>query len=393
MTTPRNLLIFGVFAAVAIAAVGYAIAARKNSHGVNLTIINPLDSAAAILQYLEVEKGYEVSIFADLGVPARQIALGDDGWVFVGSSAGAVHALRDDDGDGAADTIFLIAQDGNHRHGVAYHEGDLYVGAVATIYRIRDIADLLRAKSTAPPARMQPFIAGLPSSTHHGRRVLEMGPDGKLYVALGVPCNICIPESADFMGVIRRYDLSGGGNAGEGEIVARGIRNAVGMAFHPRDDALWFTDNGRDWLGDDAPHDELNRVSVLGEHFGYPFCHQGDMPDPEYGDADSCADYTAPALLTGPHVANLGMEFSADGSRAYIALHGSWNRSEKIGYAVHRAALQGEKVVEYSPFVTGWLRPDESVLGRPVDVVRLEDGALLVSDDHANVVYRISKTP
>lgn len=374
-----------------VAAAVYAYSNRQYL-AINPTLGEPPKRGEHILQYLTVADDHEISIFAALDAPARQIALADDGWIFVGTNAGIVYAMRDSDQDGTADDLFRIVEDSDHGHGVAYHQGDLYIGAPPAVYRLKNVRPLLQAQRTAPASALQPFISeGLINSSHHGSRDMEIGPDGKLYLSLGVPCDICIPPSESHTGVIRRYDIASGDNVGE--IYARGIRNAVGMAFHPQDEALWFTDNGRDWLGDDAPHDELNRISTPGEHFGYPFCHQGDMPDPKYGDADSCAAYTPPAQLTGPHVANLGMTFNADGSRAYIALHGSWNRSKKIGYAVYQAVLEGEEVVEYAPFVTGWLRADENVFGRPVDVERLPDGSLLVTDDYAEVVYRISKQP
>jgi glucose/arabinose dehydrogenase len=183
-------------------------------------------------------------------------------------------------------------------------------------------------------------------------------------------------------------------------VVARGVRNSVGFAWHPRTRQLWFTDNGRDMLGDDVPACELNRLARMGQHFGFPFCHAGDVPDPEFGGAGRCADAVPPALKLGAHVAPLGLRFydgrqfpaSMRGS-LFIAEHGSWNRSEKSGYRVMRVRVEGERAAGYEEFVGGWLRPDGSVIGRPVDLLPLDDGSMLLSDDVAGVVYRISYRP
>ncbi len=375
---------------IATAAAAYTF----NKKNINLTDSKfPLDDKKDIPQYLEIEDGYQISIFAQFDAPVRQITEATDGWFFVGSRGDKVFAVQDTDQDGEAERIVVVASELNHPHGVAFHAGDLYIGTVPAVYRIPNIMQWLeQSEPDSNKLDLQPFITkGLVNSSHHGMRAIEIGPDNKLYLALGVPCNICEPPSAEFTGVIRRYALGGDDT---GEVYASGIRNAVGIAFHPQDGALWFTDNGRDWLGDDSPHDELNRVVYTGEHFGYPYCHQGDLSDPEYGNDDTnpCDQYSAPMVLTGAHVANLGLDFDAKGEHAYIALHGSWNSSVKVGYAVYRATINNGKVVEYAPFVTGWLRPDESVYGRPVDVILATDSSLLVTDDHAGVIYRITKT-
>lgn len=377
--------------AVLIIAASVAVVARCTTlKNVNITYGDPpIENKDDILQLLSVDSPYTISIFAVTDAPLRQIAVGPDGWIFVGTRADKVYAMADKDNDGSAEQIITVADNLQSPHGVAYHDGDLYIGEIPAIHRIKDIAAWLRQEQPATLPPRQPFISGLPTSSHHGMRHIKVGPDGKLYVALGVPCNICIPPSEDYTGVIRRYDL--GGQA-QGEVYARGIRNAVGLDFHPQSGQLWFTDNGRDWLGDDAPHDELNRVSRSGEHFGYPYCHGDDVIDPEYGYEDACRDYTPPALLTGPHVANLGMVFNNEGDRAYIALHGSWNSSVKVGYAVYQATITDGKVIEYTPFVTGWLRTDETVYGRPVDVALTQDETLLISDDFAGIIYRVAKT-
>ncbi len=344
---------------------------------------------AALLAMLKVPDGYRIDFFAPpgLGVKSpRQLAEGADGWVFSGSRAGKVYALKDADQDGKADEARIIAEGMKTPHGVAFARGGLYIGAVDGVYFAENIVEKLNGGEAIAPKLL---VSGFYESPHHGARHIKIAPDGMLYVALGVPCDICLPPLPDFTGVIRRYAPDGSG----GEVFARGIRNAVGFDFHPQSGELWFTDNGRDWLGDDLPSDELNHAPRPDMHFGYPYCHQGDLPDPEFGAGKSCADYESPALLTGAHAANLGMAFDAEGKYVYIALHGSWNRSEKTGYAVYRAAVDANGgVSDYAPFAEGWLREDGGVLGRPADIVFLADGDMLVSDDFAHAIYRVSKT-
>jgi glucose/arabinose dehydrogenase len=228
----------------------------------------------------------------------------------------------------------------------------------------------------------------LPTDRAHGWRYLRFGPDGRLYVPIGAPCNVCEREG---YAVITRLDPAGTGR----EVFARGVRNTVGFDFHPTTGELWFTDNGRDWLGDDLPPDELNHAPRAGLHFGFPHCHGGFLLDPEYGVGHRCEDFVAPVQRLGPHVAALGMRFytgslfpAAYRGRIFIAEHGSWNRSEKIGYRVTTVTLDGNTAVDYAPFASGWL-VDGAVRGRPVDLLVMPDGALLVSDDHAGAVYRI----
>ena len=347
------------------------------------------DIGARLKQITLADNDLSIGIFADELPKARQLAIGDDGWIFVGSRADAVFALRDMDGDGIAEDKRMIVRDLQAPHGVAFSGGDLYIGEISRILVVRDIIGKLKTKSQIKP---EVVIKDLPSDSHHGMRHIKIAPDGMLYVSFGVPCNICKPAN-DLAGVIRRYFLAAlsadAQSATDGEVFARGLRNAVGFAWHPQTKVLWITDNGRDWLGDDLPGDELNRAPAMGMHFGFPYCHQGDLPDPEFGDAASCEDFTAPALLTGAHVANLGMDFLASGD-ALIALHGSWNRTIKTGYAVRRARIRDGGVIAFENFAEGWLRPDGSVWGRPVDVAVLPNGGVLVSDDYADVVYIIS---
>jgi glucose/arabinose dehydrogenase len=229
----------------------------------------------------------------------------------------------------------------------------------------------------------------LPSKKRHGWRYIGFGPDDMLYISIGAPCNICLEP--DFAQIVR-MNPDGSGR----EMVAQGIRNSVGFTWHPETGDLWFTDNGRDMLGDDLPPDELNHVSAMAQHFGYPFCHGGEILDPKFGDGKDCADYRAPAQKLGAHVAALGVKFYTGSmfpanyrEQLFIAEHGSWNRSKKTGYRITLVRLQNGKAVSYEPFATGWLQ-QESVSGRPVDLLVLTDGSMLVSDDRAGKIYRIS---
>lgn len=270
---------------------------------------------------------------------------------------------------------------------MAFKDGALYVAEQSRILRF----DRIEANLATPPAAVT--VAPLPNDAHHGRKTIRFGPDGLLYVSIGAPCNVC-DRDADGYGQIRRMPASGG----SWEVVARGIRDSVGFDFHPVTGELWFTDNGRDWLGDDRPPDELNRVTEPGQHFGFPFCHGGNLVDPEFGLAQRpCSGFTPPVQELGPHVAALGMTFYTGAmfpdeyrNQVFIAEHGSWNRSQKIGYRVTVVRLDGQgRAVGYRPFAQGWL-DHEAASGRPVDVQVAPDGALLVSDDQSGVIYRIS---
>jgi glucose/arabinose dehydrogenase len=318
---------------------------------------------------------------------AREMALGERGTLFVGSrSAGNVYALVDADGDQRAEARFVIDSGLRMPSGVAFRDGALYVGAISRILRYDDIETRL----DRPP---EPVVItdGLPSDSHHGWKYLAFGPDGKLYVPVGAPCNVC--ERPGPYASILRMNADGS----EPERYARGVRNSVGFDFHPVTGALWFTDNGRDRLGDNTPPDELNHAPEPGLHFGFPYCHGGFIADPRYGAKRGCAEFTPPARALGPHVASLGMKFytgtmfpPAYRNQIFIAEHGSWNRSSKIGYRVTVVRLDERgRAVAYEPFATGWLQ-GESNWGRPADVLVMPDGALLVSDDQAGVIYRIS---
>jgi glucose/arabinose dehydrogenase len=269
--------------------------------------------------------------------------------------------------------------------GIAFRDGDLYIGAVSRILVLRDIENHLDA-----PPKPEVVTDQLPDKTHHGWKFLGFGPDGRLYVPIGAPCNICDPGS-DFAKIISMTP-----DGGDWRDVALGVRNSVGFDWQPGTGELWFTDNGRDLLGDDLPSDELNRVARAGEHFGYPYCHQGDTPDPEFGKGKDCADYAPPAAKLGPHVAAIGMRFytgtmfpPAYRGAAIVAEHGSWNRSKKSGYRVVAVHVDGARVTGEETLIGGFLR-DERARGRPADVLVMPDGALLVSDDQTGTVYRLT---
>lgn len=353
------------------------------------------EAIAAAAPELTVADGFIIEPFYDDVPGARALARGADGTIYVSTrKVGSIYALSDEDGDGTPDRRRVLAEDLNQPTGIAWHDGDLYVAEIDRIWRYPDIAGHLDS-----PQR-ELVRDDLPDATHHGWRYIAFGPDGKLYVAIGAPCNIC--EPGDFVrdgrtlqfGSITRMNPDGS----EWEVYARGIRNSVGFTWDDQAQ-LWFTDNGRDWLGDDLPPGELNHASGPGEHFGYPYCHGGAVPDPEFGKGKDCGKFVAPAQALGPHVAPLGVKFytgsqfpAAMRGQVFIAEHGSWNRSKRIGYRVTRVKLDEHgKGVEYVPFVTGWLDA-ERVRGRPVDLLVLPDGSMLISDDAQGRIHRVRYT-
>lgn len=339
------------------------------------------------LSEIKVPEGFSVTVFAEGLKTVRAMAYSPEGIIYAGSNdEGALYALPDKDHDGVADTVYTIASGLNMPVGVAWHEGDLYFSAVSRIGVLRDIDHHL----TDPPAP-ETVYDRFPAETHHGWKFIAFGPDGRLYVPVGAPCNICLSQDSIFASITRlKPDGTGP------EIVAHGVRNSVGFDWDPRDSTLWFTDNGRDWMGDDMPSCELDHLTAIGQHFGYPFCHQGDTLDPEFGKGRSCADYIAPEAKLGPHVAPLGMRFYRGSmfpakyhGAIFIAEHGSWNRSKPIGYRLAVAYPQADGGVTHEVFADGWLS-GSSAWGRPVDVQELPDGSLLVSDDAADMIYRIT---
>lgn len=343
------------------------------------------DDLSAKLASIKLPPGFEIRVYAEGVENARQLALGDHGTVFAGSrKAGLVHAVVDRDGDHVADRVYLIDKDLKMPSGLEFRFGSLYVGALDRILRYDDVENWL----DQPP---EPVVLTdrFPDKTHHGWKYLRFGPDDLLYVPVGAPCNVC--DEPGFA-QIRRILADGSGM----EVYAEGVRNSVGLAFHPETKDLWFTDNGRDLMGDDLPGDELNLAPKAGMHFGYPFCHQGDTPDPEFGQGKSCTDFTAPAFTLGAHVAALGLTFYTGGmfpdeyrNQLFIAQHGSWNRSEKVGYDILLVRFDaGGRVTGSKAFASGWLQGQDN-WGRPNDVLQMPDGSLLVSDDQAGAIYRI----
>ena len=334
--------------------------------------------------------GLQMQLYASAIPQARQLAVNEDGTVAVGSRADAVHLLRDTDGDGSADWRHEITGL-SAPNGVAWLNGDLYIGETARILRASKILEQIADDGHV---ELEVVLSGFPTSSHHGARFIAFDDRQQLHIGFGVPCNICMPPDPEMTGTIRSYDI----NSGQGRSVAYGFRNSVGFDWHPITGELWATDHGRDWLGDDLPSDELNRIHTPGLHFGYPYCHQGDLQDPEFSERP-CDQFEPPALKTGPHVANNGIHFyrgeaiAEFAGKAFIALHGSWNRSTKIGYRVDAIEFSaaGSKVTESSVLVKGWLR-GKQVHARPVDIDQLPDGSLLVSDDYKGAIYRISPT-
>jgi glucose/arabinose dehydrogenase len=339
------------------------------------------------LAKIKLPPGFKISVYAE--VPnARSLTHSPSGIVYVGNRSGdKVFAVVDENKDGKADKVYTVASGLNSPNGVAFKDGSLYIATISSIYRL----DSIESRLSNPPAPVLVYDK-YPKDKHHGWKFIAFGPDGKLYVPVGAPCNVC-EKSNPVYSSITRMNADGTGM----EVYASGIRNTVGFTWHPANKQLWFTDNGRDNMGNDLPADELNRITQAGMHFGFPYCQQGNTLDPQFGKEKNCSDYAAPVQNLGPHVAALGLRFYTGNKfpaeykdQLFIAEHGSWNRSEPIGYRVTLVKLDATgKALSYSDFASGWLQPDGSVLGRPVDVEVMADGALLLSDDYAGVVYRI----
>ncbi len=353
-----------------------------------------LTHAALPLEKLNLPEGFSISVYADKVKNARQMALGDKGTVFVGSrSAGLVHAVIDSDKDGTADKVIKIASDLVMPSGLTFKDGDLYVSEVSQIRKFSNIEANLDS-----PGKGEIIINDLPSDRHHGWKNIDFGPDGQLYVPVGTPCNVCITKGGEEFDderydSILKYDLT----TKKRTWVARGVRNSVGFDWHPKTQELWFSDNGRDWMGDDLPPCEINRVSEEGQHFGYPYIHGGDIPDPDFGEGKKPEDYTPPVARLGAHVAPLGIHFYQGAqfpaeykNKLFVAEHGSWNRSSKVGYRVMMATTTETGVEKYETFIDGWLQPGDEVWGRPVAFLPMPDGSLLISDDFADAIYRVT---
>lgn len=344
-----------------------------------------MDSALALLK---LPAGFKIEVFADSVKNARSMDLSPSGTLFVGTRGeGSVYALKDTDGDNRVDEKYILATKLNMPNGVVFRDGDLYVAEVSRILRYNDIENNL-----SNPPEPEVIYDKYPTEKHHGWKYIDFGPDGKLYIPVGAPCNICESDDEVFAS-ITRLDVE----TKEMEVVQHGVRNTVGFTWHPDTKDLWFTDNGRDMMGDDLPGCELNHAPEDGMHFGYPYCHQGDTPDDRFGKKRKCSEFIAPAQTLMAHTAPLGIEFYTGKmfpeqykKQILFAEHGSWNRSKKSGYRVMMVTLDGNRATSYEPFIDGWLDKDlDEAWGRPVDLEHMPDGSLLVSDDFADAIYRV----
>ncbi|RIV41841.1 PQQ-dependent sugar dehydrogenase [Flagellimonas pelagia] len=343
------------------------------------------------LDRLHLPEGFKIEVYAEGLDGARSMAMGDDGTLFVGTrNEGVVYAVKDTNGDYKADKTYVIAKDLEQPNGVAFRDGALYVAAVSRLFKYQNIEQQLDN-----PQEPELIYDDYPGNFHHGWKYIAFGPDDKLYVPVGAPCNICDSTSVDQrFASITRMDPDGSNR----EIIAHGIRNTVGFTWHPETGELWFTDNNRDMMGDDTPPGELNRLTEVGQHFGFPFCHGGTVLDPDFGSQRPCSDFVPPVQPLGAHVAALGVKFDTGSmfpesykGHAFIAEHGSWNRSSKVGYRVTLVKLDGNQAVGYEPFIDGWLDEEsQEAFGRPVDLLFLKDGSLLISDDVGDAIYRVT---
>lgn len=331
--------------------------------------------------------GFKISLYAANVPGARSMTLGTKSTLFVGSrSEGKVYAIGDCNGDGTADEVITIASGLRSPNGVAFRDGALYVAEINRVLRF----DAIESRLNNPPKAIV-VNASFPDKSHHGWKFIRFGPDGRLYVPVGAPCNACDEKDPRFASIMRMNS-----DGSKLEIFARGVRNTVGFDWHPRSGDLWFTDNGRDWLGDNQPPDELNRAPKPGLHFGFPYLHGRAIPDPEYGKKRRMDEFVLPEMELGPHVASLGMRFYTGNmfpenyrEQIFIAEHGSWNRSDPSGYRITMVRLKENRAISYDVFAQGWLK-NGSVWGRPVDLQIMPDGSLLVSDDKAGAIYRIT---
>ena len=358
-------------------------------HAPVLTVTGPEKIA---IDRIRVPPGFKVEVWVSGAPGARMMTRADNGPVFVGTRAiGRVYAITE---SGGKREVRVLASGLTQPNGVVFKNGSLYVAAINHVFRYDNVEKMLDAygSKSAQPVDMTAAF-NLPTHQHHGWKFLAVGPDNKLYVPIGAPCNICEPPATNAQ--IRRYNLDGTGM----EVVARGVRNSVGFDFHPETGELWFTDNGRDWAGDEGPQDELNRISKTGENFGFPYCHALGIGDPDLKKANPCAGVTLPVVLMGPHVAALGMRFytgamfpSEYKNNIFVARHGSWNRTQKAGYDVAFVSVSPDgQNAQVMPFMTGFLDTSANTFwGRPADVMQMPDGALLVSDEQNGAIYRVS---
>jgi len=358
--------------------------------GCAMALWMPSAQAAPPVERIKLPPGFRIEVLTDDVPGARGMTLSPRGTLFVGSRGeGKVYALASPLAPDPKPRV--IARGLSMPVGVAFLDGALYVSSTSRIVRLDDIES--RLDKPPQPATISDRF---PTETHHGWKFIAFGPDGYLYVPVGAPCNICARDENRYANIMKMKP-----DGSDLQVVAKGVRNTVGFAWHPASHELWFTDNGRDWLGDDQPDDELNRLTQAGQHFGYPYCHAGNIADPEFGKQRACTDFVPPVAKLGAHVAALGMRFYTGTqfpaeyrqNNVFIAEHGSWNRSERSGYRIMRIVLDDSgRVLRQEVFAEGWLQGG-SPWGRPVDVQVAPDGSLLVSDDMADAIYRIRYAP
>lgn len=353
-------------------------------------IFSQTSDQLSVLEGLRVDLDLKISIYAaDIDSP-RQLAETDDGRIYVGSrNSGKIFAIRDTDQNGIIDEKILVAENLTYATGVSIHNGDLFFSEIDKIWKIEEISAKLDSGSAQLPEKIL-VTDNLPSDKWHGWKWIKHDKNGDLYTNVGAPCNVCESEDKRYASIIKL-------NGKSWEYIARGVRNSVGFDFHPKSDKLYFTDNGRDWLGDDSPSCELNRVDKEGGFYGFPYKHATDVMDPEFGMKNTGFDFIDPIAELGAHVAPTGTTFY-DGlmfpelnNDLLITLHGSWNRSSKVGYKVIRVSLDSMgNVLSSRDFISGWLS-GEDVLGRPSAPFIMKDGSILISDDKANIIYRITR--
>jgi len=352
--------------------------------------INAISSDDKILENISVENGFEVSIFSSTTNAPRQITEGSSGYIFVGSKRGDVYALKDYDGNGKADFSIVVASDMGDSSGVAFYKGSLFIAEIDKVWKIEDIEEKLDRGNSIKDFEKILVTDDLPSDTWHGRKWIKFDQDGSFLVNVGAPCNVCLKDDPRYATIMRFRDSNW-------SIVARGVRNSVGFDFNPQNNRLYFTDNGRDWLGDNLPSCELNVLLDDGDFFGFPYLHSNDVVDPEFGESDHGYEINKPILELGPHVAPTGITFysgnhfpASYANNAFITLHGSWNSSKKVGYKVIRVEFDDNGLVnKHTDFMTGFLS-GEQVIGRPAAPFEMSDGSLLISDDYSNLIYRVT---
>ena len=356
------------------------------------SLLLTLSACGSTESNISLPPGFSLNLYADKLPGARQMALGEQGTVFVGSNKGGkIYALINRNNAPRAEKTVIISNDLELPTGVAVQQDTLYVAGLNKIIHYKQIEKQL-FKASKPQAQL--LTSTLPGKSHHGRRVLEFSPDGKLYATVGMPCNICELQDP-YMGSILQINLE----SGKATVYASGVRNSVGLAWQPDTHKLWFTDNGRDWLGNDLPPDELNIADKPGMHFGFPYYYGNNQTEEDYQPKQTPFQATPPALALQAHSAPLGLSFYTGDmfpgeykDSLFIAQHGSWNRAGKVGYQVLNVKLKGDKVISSAVFAQGWLT-GQSASGQPVDILQLQDGSILISDDKAGVIYRASYHP